>query len=347
MMQAPEAFSLPDWPRAGGESRVKASIRVHNTDFFVEEIPRTPPDGEGGHWWLWVEKNGANTDWVAGRLARMLGCQHRDIGYAGLKDRHAVTWQWFSVPVGDDAKPDWDHVDIEGVQLIEARRSTRKIRRGALEGNRFRIIARHLEGDPQRLEESLQFVANRGVPNYFGPQRFGHDGGNVVRGAAWLAAPGRLPRHKRSLYLSAVRSFLFNEVLADRVRQGNWDQILPGELVMLDGSRSFFESDPADGDLPRRCREFDVHPSGPLPGRPDKQASGLAFQLEQTVLARWPGWPEALEVARVDAARRSLRLVPKELSWHISPDKLELVFFLPAGAFATSVLREIIQTKSR
>ena len=140
-MYHPEAFSLPAWPRAGDLTPVTASIRMRNEDFCVEEIPRVAPDGQGGHWWLWVEKNGANTDWVAGQLARLAGCKPRDVGYAGLKDRHAVTRQWFSVPVKGEPGPDWENGNIEGVRVIEATRSGRKIQRGALQGNRFRIIA--------------------------------------------------------------------------------------------------------------------------------------------------------------------------------------------------------------
>jgi tRNA pseudouridine13 synthase len=306
-------------------------------------MPRTLPDGEGTHWWLWVEKNGANTDWVAGQLAQLAGCQVREAGYAGLKDRHALTRQWFSVPVKADTDPDWENANIEGVRILEATRSRRKIQRGALEGNRFRIVVRDLEGSTEALDDTLRLVSEQGVPNYFGPQRFGFDGQNVTRAAVWLASPRRLSRQKRSLYLSAIRSFLFNQVLAERVRQNNWNELLPGELVILDGTRSFFENNAGDPDLQRRCQEFDVHPSGPLPGRADREPSAVALGLEQEVIANWPEWPVALAALGVKAARRPLRLVPRDLSWHISPGSLELNFSLQAGAFATSVLREIIQ----
>jgi tRNA pseudouridine13 synthase len=194
-MYPTEAISLPDWPRVSESKPVTASIRVRNEDFCVEEMPRTLPDGEGSHWWLWVEKNGANTDWVAGQLAQLAGCQAREAGYAGLKDRHALT------------------------RILEATRSRRKIQRGALEGNRFRIVVRDLEGCTEALDDTLRLISEQGVPNYFGPQRFGFDGQNVTRAAIWLASPRRLSRQKRSLYLSAIRSFLFNQVLAERVRQ--------------------------------------------------------------------------------------------------------------------------------
>jgi tRNA pseudouridine13 synthase len=344
-MQLPMEFSLPDWPRAAGPTRVSASIRVQNEDFDVEEISRQQPTGEGSHWWLWVEKTGANTDWVATRLAHLAGCKAMDVGYAGMKDRHAVTRQWFSVPVGNAEKFDWSNQDIEGVRVLQVRRSARKIQRGVLDGNRFRLILRDLDGDTGRLEQRLTLVAQQGVPNYFGPQRFGHGGGNVRRGVAWLAAPRRLPRNKRSIYLSAVRSYLFNEVLAERVGRGNWNTLLPGELVMLDGSHSFFASDPDDPELARRCAEFDVHPTGPLPGRPDKEPAGETLQLETEVLGRQEGWQQALSEFGVKAARRSLRLVPKDFSWHISGDTLELIFSLPAGAYATSVLQEMVQIR--
>ena len=182
----------------------------------------------------------------------------------------------------------------------------------------------------------------RQAPNYFGPQRFGFNGKNVERGVRWLEQGGRLPRNRRSIYISAVRSFLFNQVLSKRVTDESWDRILDGELAMLNGSHSLFICAMPDAELDRRCAEFDIHPSGPLPGKegllPDREAA----RLELNLMEEHAGLVESLKTAGLKADRRALRVLPGKLEWQLTDDQLTLVFNLPAGAYATSILRELI-----
>ena len=220
----------------------------------------------------------------------------------------------------------------------------RKLKRGTLKGNRFHIVVRSLEGDRAGLEERLQKVSADGAPNYFGPQRFGRGGRNVDRGVRWLEAGGRLPRNTRSIYLSAVRGFLFNEVLSQRVKLGNWNRILDGEVAALDGSRATFACGMPDDELERRCGAFDIHPSGPLPGRGGQGPEREAAEVEEDALHRHQALIEKLTAAGFEAARRSLRLRPGNMDWTFADDVLTLEFTLPPGAFATSVLRELVTT---
>jgi tRNA pseudouridine13 synthase len=330
------------WPWALGRPPATGVIRTQPGDFHVTELPLVEPSGEGNHLWLEIEKTGANSDWVAGQLARAAGVHPREVGFAGLKDRHAVTRQWFSVGLQEAARDDWRAWSIEGVTVLQALRHGRKLQRGTLRGNRFRLVVRELRGDPDDLAARLQAVARHGVPNYFGPQRFGRDGRNVERARHWLAHGGRVRKPTRGIYLSALRSLLFNRVLAVRVADGSWERLLDGEIAQLNGSRALFECQLPDATLERRCAEFDIHPTGPLPGRGGKQPARAAAAAEDRVLEADRALVEALERAGVEAARRSLRLAPAGLEWSQGEAGLELAFELPAGGYATTVLRELV-----
>jgi tRNA pseudouridine13 synthase len=326
-----------------GEPETSGSIRSRVEDFQVTELPLVEPVGEGMHLWLEIEKREANTHWVAERLAAAAGIHPRDVGYAGLKDRRAVTTQWFSVALQEASSPDWESWQIPDASILQARLHSRKLKRGALRGNRFRIVVRELTGDPEGLEERLQSVATDGVPNYFGSQRFGHGGRNVERGVRWLEYGGRLPRNKRSIYLSAVRSELFNRVLSARVERENWNRIVDGDVALLDGSRSMFPCQMPDPELEQRCAGLDIHPTGPLPGSDGRLlAERTALEIETTALAGQQVAVAGLASAGLEAARRSLRLYPTEFEWAWEGPDLVLSFGLPAGGYATSVLRELV-----
>lgn len=337
-----QAWRLPVWNRAGGTPECRGLIRSEPEDFKVEELPLIDPEGEGAHLWLEIEKRGSNTDWVARQLAACAGVSGRDIGYAGMKDRHAVTRQWFSVGLQEARNPHWRDWELTDATVLKAARHNRKLRRGALAGNRFRLVIRNLDGDPGLLQERLQRVRREGVPNYFGGQRFGHGGQNVVRGERWLAHGGRLPRNKRSIYISAVRSFLFNEVLSARVEARTWNRLLDGDIASLDGSRSTFPCTMPDSGLERRCEEFDIHPSGPLPGKGGDSAQRQAAEVENAALGEWRTLVAGLEKAGAKSARRPLRLIPKKMQWDFFGSELVLEFELPPGGYATSVLRELV-----
>jgi len=338
----PGLSQMPQWPTALGTATASGVIRSTAEDFVVEEIPRISPEGQGSHRWFWIEKRHANTDWVARELAKLAHCPLRDVGFAGMKDRYAVTRQWFSVPDTQTLAQNIESADIEGVRLLKSQLHSKKLKRGTLNGNRFELLIRDFQGDIADTQYRLETIRKQGVPNYFGPQRFGHRGQNVQKALSLLGSGARLQRHKRSIYLSALRSFLFNHVLAQRVRLNNWNTLLNGELVMLDGSHSIFPCVLPDKDIEDRCERLDIHPTGPLPGEGGSQVEAEARQLEQAVLDQWPQLTALLIAQRVKAMRRALRLYPAELEWQFDDGNLALKFVLPAGAYATTVLQEIL-----
>ena len=331
------------WPRAHGEPLLSARIRTSPADFQVSEILGFDPDGEGEHNFLLIEKTGANTAWVARQLARHAGVRVADVGYAGLKDRHAVTTQWFSVP---RRGTDWQAFESEGVRIMEHRPHGRKLRRGSHRANRFRIALRSQEirGHEADIESRLAKIASDGVPNYFGEQRFGRDGNNLDL-AARLFAGERMKRERRSLAVSAARSFLFNEILGARVGDGSWNRILPGELANLDGSGSVFAVEQLDEELEQRCRDLDIHPTASLYGK-GLAAGGEVAALEAEALAEHAAFTEGLEKLGAKRSQRSLRLRVAELAWQTEEDALWVEFELPSGGYATSVLREIADYQS-
>lgn len=335
-------FEIPEWPYSLGVPSARGVIRSCPEDFVVEEIPRVHPEGEGSHLWLWVEKRSANTDWVARELAAAFGCHQRDVGFAGMKDRHAVTRQWFSVPANGAGINDLEQIRIEDVRILESHKHTRKLKRGTLDGNRFVLKIRDFDGDNAQTSQRLEQIQVNGVPNYFGPQRFGNQGRNVEQGYRLLQKNARLKRNKKSIYLSAIRSFLFNQVLAKRVRERNWNTIIDGELAMLDGTRSIFPCEMPDADIEDRCKRLDIHPTGPLPGEGGKQPQADVAELEHRVLQKWPELLEVLVSQGVESSRRALRLYPGGFNWTFAGSDLELTFELPPGTYATTVLREIL-----
>jgi tRNA pseudouridine13 synthase len=264
-----------------------------------------------------------------------------NVGYAGLKDRHAVTRQAFTVQLPGKADPDWHAFPHAEVKVLASTRHKRKLKRGALRGNRFVLVLRDVRGDRAQAETVLGNIATRGVPNYFGEQRFGREGGNVAQARAMFAGR-RVDRDKRSILLSAARSQIFNSVLAARVERDAWDKPLDGEIWSLAGSRSWFGPEPFDDVLAARLAQGDIHPSGPLWGQGEPPATEAAAELERSVAAQYADLSEGLAAARMEQERRPLRLLPKDLRWRwLDDETLELSFELPAGAYATVVVREL------
>lgn len=346
---APAGPSAPVWPRAAGPPLGRALIRAAPEDFVVEETLSFRPSGAGEHLFLRVRKRGCNTQWLAQELARFAGVAPRDVGYAGLKDRHAIAVQWFSLPLADDAR-DWSRLDIPGACVIATARNARKLRRGAIERNRFRLRLREPTAPPAALERRLERLAIAGAPNYFGPQRFGHDAGNLGLAKALFSGHKsgghrfggrRLGRARRAHALSAARAWLFNAVLAERVRRGCWATLLPGDVANLDGRGSTFPVTTVDETLRERAARCELHPTGPLWGRGDPGTAAAAAALERAVVGGERCFAGGLERAGTAMARRALRVVPRELSWRFDDDGLVLEFALPSGAYATAVLREL------
>lgn len=322
------------WPALWESALIKACPE----DFRVDEQLGFEPEGEGEHLWLHVEKRGANTAWVATELARWAGVTERDVGYAGLKDRHAVTTQWFSLHLPGKEAPEAPP-QSEEFKVLSAVRHRRKLQRGALSGNRFDIVVRDIQGLPAGGEERVaQLLAQRGVPNYFGQQRFGIDGGNLDA-ARRMFAGRRVSREKRSILLSAARSDVFNRILAARVAAGCWESPVEGEVFMLAGSASVFGPEPISDELLARAARGDVHPTGALWGQGTLRSESAARVFDLGPEQNCSDLLRGLEAAGLRQERRSLRLSVASLSVARSgAAEIRLAFTLPAGAYATTVL---------
>jgi tRNA pseudouridine13 synthase len=354
-------------PRAFGAALGRGRLRVEPEDFVVEEDLGFAPSGTGSHALLRVRKRNANTEWVARELARAAGCRPGDVGYAGLKDRRAIATQWFSVPlprlprapsasasgatsgVASDAAPDAathalrflaaiHHPDFE---VLEAHAHPKKLPRGALAGNRFTIRVRDVTVPNEVVVTRLKAIAQRGVPNYFGPQRFGRNAANLLK----ITPDGRdIPPRERTYIFSAARSLIFNAVLAERVRDGTWHHLEPGDVANLDARGSVFPVETIDDELRERAARLDLHPTGPLWGRGELTSAGRVHELEEHI-ASAHAEPCALVIAAgMRQERRSLRLAVRELDWHHDGADLVIHFWLTRGSFATTVLRELVDT---
>jgi tRNA pseudouridine13 synthase len=315
-------YSL-DWAYAQGKPQLTADFRTVPEDFQVTENLGVEPSGAGEHVLLHVQKRGDNTVWLAKRIARIAGVKPSDVGYCGLKDRHAVARQWFSVymPKGDE--PDWSELNSETVTLLDVTRHVKKLRRGAHKSNHFVISLRNIEGDIDDLIQRLENVKRQGVPNYFGEQRFGHDANNLNEAHKLLVDGVKINnRQMRGLYLSAARSYIFNEVLSRRVSDNSWLTLMKGDVV--DSNE-------------------DNAPTGPLWGRGRLTSAGDCLVLEELVLEPLREWCHGLEHVGLSQERRALLLTMNNFSYQFKQESLELSFDLPPGCFATAVLRELCQ----
>lgn len=338
-----ELNELMNLPCAHGGPAGSALLRAAPEDFVVREWLGFEADGEGDHLLLKVRKRGANTMWVAKQLAKIGKIHPRDVGFAGLKDRDAVAEQSFSVPARSAVGTNWAGVTGDGFEVLSAERLRRKLKRGALKGNDFILVLREFAGDIGVLEQRLQTLASAGVPNYFGPQRFGRGGHNIATALAWFGGEGPAPeRAERGFALSAARSAIFNAVLAERVRAGSWNRLLDGDVVNLNGSGSIFPVQTVDETLQRRCEELDVHPTGPMWHGDSLVSTGAIAELESGVAQRYQALAAGLSKAGLEPERRPLRVPVRDLSWNIQGSDVHLQFRLQRGSFATAVLHELI-----
>lgn len=330
-------------PRAFGEPCGNGRLRTEPEDFVVEEDLGFAPSGSGPHVLLRVRKRNANTEWVARELARAAGCRANEVGYAGLKDRHAVAVQWFSVPL-PRARSGLTLGDLaalrgEGFEVLEAHAHSRKLPRGALAGNRFTIRVRDLNASRNAVAHRLNIIAQEGVPNYFGPQRFGRDGANLGR---IVRDPSLIHPRERTYVLSAARSLVFNAVLAARVADGTWCRLEPGDVANLDARGSVFPVETVDEALRERAARLELHPTGPLWGADDLLSQGRVRELEKGVAATFDEARALVAAAGMRQERRSLRLAVRGLEWQWEGANLVLRFWLARGSFATTVLREVV-----
>jgi tRNA pseudouridine13 synthase len=332
---------VDDLPYAYGGPPLLGRLRATPDDFFVDEDLGFEPDGAGEHISVRVEKRGANTDWVARELAKFAGVRPDAVSYSGIKDRHAVTRQTFSLHMPGKGDPDWASLRSDEFRVLSAGRHSRKLKRGTHKRNLFKIILRGVGGDVARANDVVRTIAQQGVPNYFGDQRFGRDAANVDRALAMFAGK-RVQRHERSMLLSAARSQLFNAVLAERVRENNWNRPLDGDVWMLAGSHSIFGPEPVTGELTERCAGGDIEPTGPLWGSGELRSRAHVEIAERRIADANPDLARGLAAEGLRQERRSLVLRPENLAatW-VSEHDLELSFGLKAGSYATVIIREI------
>ena len=340
-------FDMNNLAYAYAEPELSGAIRTHFSDFKVDEKFAFEATGEGEHALLHIKKQNTNTDWLSRQISRLAGVRKVDVSYAGLKDRNAITTQWFSVWLPGKPDPDWTQLNSENVEVLATVRHNRKLRRGSLRGNQFTLNIRDVEGDVSQLKQKMDTIAEDGVPNYFGEQRFGIEGRNLEKAEIMFAGKREKDRFKRSIYLSAARSAMFNDVLSQRVEMDKWASGIPGDVMLLDNSHSYFLAMDIDDEIVQRLKQHDIHPSGPLWGRGDLLSKGNVAELESQLVNKFKIFDRGLKNARLDQERRSLRLSVDDLQWYFDKENklLELSFFLPAGGYATAVLREIIKTK--
>lgn len=324
---------------------IKGQIRTQAEDFQVNEIPTVIPSGTGEHVWLYIRKINSNTDWVAGQLAKIASISPRHVSYAGLKDRHAITCQWFSVHLPGKIAPKWQASLPPDIEILTETRHERKLRRGVLRGNQFRIVVRECQGDKNALDLLIRQIHQQGVPNYFGDQRFGRNKANIDRAEAWFQ--GHLTpksRSLKSLYLSAARSWIFNHILDQRIQQGSWNQAIAGDIFILNDSNSWFAEN-IDDQIIDRIHQQDIHPSGPLWGKGDLVTTEGVARLEQAIAEQFPVLSAGLIKQGVQQQRRALRLKVEALKadW-LDDSSLCLTFSLTSGSYATSVIRELVDT---
>jgi tRNA pseudouridine13 synthase len=336
-------------PRTIGTGQLPTVVfKAAPEDFIVDEILGFEPTGEGEHIWILVRKTGCNTRDLVEQIAAATGTPARDIGYSGLKDKHAVTTQWFSIrqSVHDSLSP--EVAEIPGIELLRTERSDRKLRTGSHQANRFAIVLRDVTGDQQALQHQLEHIGRRGFPNYFGAQRFGHDGRNVSAARSMFQSRRRkVTRFKRGMYLSAARAWLFNQVLAQRVTDDSWLRVQAGDVCMLDGSRSVFQATQGDDDLQVRHDTHDIHLTGPMVGAGDSLAAAGILELEQRCLQDESILVDGLAQAGLKQERRALRALASDLTveW-LDAQTLKLGFSLARGVFATSLLNEIVDVSN-
>lgn len=331
-------------PYAHGGPPLRGVLRAAPEDFLVDEDLGFEPDGAGEHIFLRIEKRGANTDWVARELAKFASVRPDAVSYSGMKDRHAVTRQTFSLHMPGKADPDWGALHGDEFRVLSVARHSRKLKRGTHKRNVFKIILRDVEGDAARADDVLRAVEADGVPNYFGDQRFGRNAANVDRALAMFAGK-RVQRHERSVLLSAARSQLFNAVLAERVRDRSWNRPIEGDVWMLAGSHSIFGPEPITDDLAARCISGDIDPTGALWGAGDLRSEAQVAAIEQCVASEHAALAQGLVKEGLKQERRSLVLRPENFTavWLTSQD-LGLSFALKSGSYATVILREICRT---
>ncbi|OEF51151.1 tRNA pseudouridine(13) synthase TruD [Enterovibrio norvegicus] len=327
-----------------GKPSATGRLKAQPEHFFVSETLDFTPAGHGEHFLVRIRKIGENTKYVANELAKACGVKSRDVSWAGLKDRHAVTEQWFSVHLPGQDDPDLtEFVDThEGVDaILETTRHDKKLRPGDLIGNRFSLVITDFSGDAA-IDARLSNIRDKGVPNYFGSQRFGRNGNNVVSAREWGQDKFRVrDKSKRSFYLSAARSYMFNQVLSARIEQGMTHTPMRGDMLIdnTEHLKLVLDTDKATELLEKGHWLI----SGPMTGDNALPTEADARKFEQNIIDQEPDLLAVIRSNRMRHDRRALMLFPQEMEWTCEKDTLTVSFSLPAGSFATAVMREVIE----
>lgn len=340
---APVPLLTAALPGIGG--RIKERLE----DFEVEEIPAYEPSGTGDHLYLWIEKRGMGADYFLRQLAQRLGVSRADIGTAGLKDRHAITRQWVSTPM--TATDQVAQLEGDGIRVLAMSRHVNKLRPGHLRGNRFRILVRGASAPAgSLLQPLLDLLRANGLPNYYGPQRFGRDYETARAGLAMLAGqpvPGAIKRNPflRKLALSAAQATLFNQYLAQRLGDGLLRRVLAGDVMGKWPAGGMFRAeDPEVEQVRLDARE--IVSMGPIFGRKMFPAAAEAAVREATILGAAGLTPESFQGfgKLLQGTRRHNLIYVDDLTAALEPDGVRLAFSLPAGSYATVLLQEVMKT---
>lgn len=321
-----------------------ALLKAECADFVVKEQLGYDMSGDGEFVAVKVRKTDCNTLFVGEQLAKFAGISARNMSYAGLKDRKAVTEQWFSLQMPGQPTPDFSQFSLEGVEILDFTRHQRKIRIGSLQGNHFEILLRNAE-ETDELKVRLDFLAKNGFPNYFTEQRFGRDGNNLTQALRWANGEIKVKdRHKRSFYLSAARSEIFNLIVSKRMELDLAQQILVGDVLQLNGSHSWFVVDESEdlAQLQQRLAQQDVLLTAPLIGEEEKSA----VDFENEIFAQHQALFALMRQERMKAARRPILMQPQQFQWQFEPNGLRLQFALPAGSYATALIRELVNVEN-
>ena len=321
-----------------------ALLKAECADFVVKEQLGYDMSGDGEFVAVKVRKTDCNTLFVGEQLAKFAGISARNMSYAGLKDRKAVTEQWFSLQMPGQPTPDFSQFSLEGVEILDVTRHQRKIRIGSLQGNHFEILLRNAE-ETDELKVRLDFLAKNGFPNYFTEQRFGRDGNNLTQALRWANGEIKVKdRNKRSFYLSAARSEIFNLIVSKRMELNLAQQILVGDVLQLNGSHSWFVVDESEdlAQLQQRLAQQDVLLTAPLIGEEEKSA----VDFEHEIFAQHQALFALMRQERMKAARRPILMHPQYFQWQFEPNGLRLQFALPAGSYATALIRELVNIEN-
>ena len=321
-----------------------ALLKAECADFVVKEQLGYDMSGDGEFVAVKVRKTDCNTLFVGEQLAKFAGISARNMSYAGLKDRKAVTEQWFSLQMPGQPTPDFSQFSLDGVEILDVTRHQRKIRIGSLQGNHFEILLRNAE-ETDELKVRLGFLAKNGFPNYFTEQRFGRDGNNLTQALRWANGEIKVKdRNKRSFYLSAARSEMFNLIVSKRMELNLAQQILVGDVLQLNGSHSWFAVDESEdlAQLQQRLAQQDVLLTAPLIGEEEKSA----VDFEHEIFAQHQALFALMRQERIKAARRPILMQPQNFQWQFEPNGLRLQFALPAGSYATALIRELVNIEN-